>query len=170
MPVLLLGIAIALALCGYVACARISGDNLSAQVNGHVRARMFDVSCAFAGSLLCVIAMEGYETRFGGLSPFDAQSVVLSHAPVLLVTFAIAAIVVRNAVREMLFAAERAGERAVDALVRFVSRLLRLKLDLPASHASQHRFSAFRLPTTLVAVNCGLRAPPAGTTLRLLVI
>lgn len=170
LPVLLLGVAVVLALCGYVACARLSIEDRSVLEGSHVRARILELSCALAGSVLCVIAMEGYETRFGGFSPFDAQSVVLAHAPALLAAFGIAAAVVRSAIREMLFAAERAGERAVETLVRFVRNLLHAKTSPPASRASTYALSVLRLPNPLGAGSCGLRAPPAATTLRPIIV
>ncbi len=122
-PALLLGAIVALALTLFVLFARISlRDPLLSQMND-LRRRLLDFAGAFFGSSLCVVAMEGYETRFGGLSPFDPRSVVLSHAPALVVAFAVAAAIVHYALRAAIRTASRANV-VVEYLVEFLRRLL----------------------------------------------
>lgn len=109
LPVLSIGVGVALAISAYVACARISGRDLSQLRSRGIRTQILGAACALIGSLLCTIAMEGFETRFGGFAPFDAQSVIVSHAPALLAAFAVESVVIQGAMRELLYAAERAG-------------------------------------------------------------
>ena len=99
LPALLVTFALALGLCGYVVCSRIApGDPLVRRLDD-VRARAIDAAVAFAGSWVTVVAVEGYETRFGGAAPFDLNSVVVAHAPVLVAAFLIVAVAARMMLR-----------------------------------------------------------------------
>ncbi len=160
LPVLLLGVAIALALAGYVACARMTAGDLSVLRACTLRTYVFDVSIALAGSLLCVLAMEGYETRFGGVSPFESGSVVVSHLPLLLAAFTIVTLVVKSAMRELLRAAERAGTRMASALGEFVRKLLLLATGLRGSHRFGYSLCVLHLPNPVDGGGYALRAPP----------
>ena len=79
LPVFAIAVMLALSLAAYVAGSRIApGDPLVRRLDD-VRARAVDAIAAFAASCVTVAAMEGYETHFGGLAPFDAHSVVAAH-------------------------------------------------------------------------------------------
>jgi hypothetical protein len=159
-PTLLLGLAIGAALAAFVAFARIAPyDPLLRRMNG-LGARAMDLGCALAGSALCTIAMEGYETRFGGLSPFDPRSVVLSHALALLVAFVVVAAVLHRALRAALALASQAGELAAGALVEFLHKICRAAVAPGAVHTSAFTLHVLHLPPAIADGACGLRAPP----------
>lgn len=166
LPVALIGIAIALSLAAYVACARMSGRDLRLLQSGGIRAQIVGTACALIGSTLCTIAMEGYETRFGGLSPFDAQSVVVTHAPALLAAFAIVAVAIQSAMRELLRAAERAGEIAARTFVRFSRKLLCSASAPLVSHAYAIASSVLHRTNPVAGAGSALRAPPPTARLR----
>ena len=67
--------------------------------------------------------MEGYETRFGGLSPFDPRSVVLSHALPLVLTFVVMGAIVHYALRGAIRTASRASGRVAEVFVEFLRKL-----------------------------------------------
>jgi hypothetical protein len=107
---------LALGLAGYIIGSRIApGDPLLRRLDD-ARARAVDAIAAFAGSCVTVVAMEAYETHFGGLAPFNANSVVIEHAPILVLSFATIAV----AARMMLGAAIRCAARS-GALARHSS-------------------------------------------------
>ena len=89
LPVFAITVMLALGLAAYVVGSRVApGDPLVRRLDD-VRARAVDAIAAFAGSCATVVAIEGYETHFGGLAPFDAHSVVVAHAPILVLSFVI---------------------------------------------------------------------------------
>ena len=112
------------------------------------------------GKLLTVVAIEGYETHFGGLAPFDAHSVVTAHAPILVLSFLTIAV----AARMMLGAAIRCAARSGALAAALFTSFLRISaLD------SRRRRSTRRslIPTTScshvapeIVKSRGLRAPP----------
>ncbi len=165
-PVLLIGVAAALAVAAYVALARISGGDLSMLRSRGIRSQILGATCALIGSALCALVMEGYETRLGGLSPFDTQSVLVSHAPALLAAFAIIGVAIQSAMRELLSAAERAGDLAARTFVRFVRKLLRAPAGPGVSHARLITARVLHRSNPGEGAGSALRAPPPGATFR----
>lgn len=169
LPALLFGAVVALSLILFVLLARIRpGDPLLSRID-HFRTRCVDIASSLVGSLLCVIAMEGYETRFGGLSPFDPRSVILSHALPLIVTFAITGAIAHYALRAAIAAASRASGFISEVLGEF----LRWRADDRRS-SEVARVSAFVLeivhvPFALALGSRGLRAPPRAIVARYLI-
>jgi hypothetical protein len=159
-PALILGLAVGTALAAFVAFARIAPHDPLLRHMNRLRARSTDLAIALAGSALCTIAMEGYETRFGGLSPFDPRSVVLSHAVPLLVAFGFVAVLVHRGLRAALRLAGQAGELAAGALVEFLHKMFRAAVAPAAVHASAFTLHVLHLPPAIADGACGLRAPP----------
>jgi hypothetical protein len=159
LPALLLGTSAALSLIFFVMLARIGpGDPLLGRAN-HSGTRLVEAACSFCGSVLCVIAMEGYETRFGGLSPFDPRSVVMSHALPLIAAFLVTGAIVHCVLR----AAIRAASHASSLVGAVFAGFLR-KLRSTGAPAKEGRVSAFVLYVVhvphAIAGARGLRAPP----------
>lgn len=152
-PALVIGAAVALSLLLAVLFSRVSSrDSLTP--------RLSDVAIAFCGSVLCVVAMEAYETHFGGTSPFDPRSVVVSHAPALIVAFLSIGALVRVALR----AAIRAAAKASVSVAAFFEQSLSRRSG-GAEPRLAARISAFELcvphvPMWLACGCRGLRAPP----------
>jgi hypothetical protein len=160
LPVLLIGLAVGAALAAFAAFHRVTPkDPLLRGVSG-LRALTTDLAIALAGSALCTIAMEGYETRFGGMSPFDPRSVVCSHAPALLVAFAVVAPLVCGITRSVLRLARHAGQRATSVIVQFLRKISRANVASGAIHTSAFTLHVIRLSSAIVAGVYGLRAPP----------
>jgi hypothetical protein len=165
LPALAIGAAIALALLLFVVLARIlPRDPLLLRMND-ARRRSVDIAAALCGSALCVVAMEGFETRFGGLSPFDPRSVVLSHTFALIVAFAI----VGTLLHYLLGNAIRFASRAGTGFTGFVAAFLRKRLH-GAPSARDLSLSIFDLyvlhtPLDVTAGSRGLRAPPGSILL-----
>jgi hypothetical protein len=160
LPALVLGAALALGLTLFVLLARISPrDPLLMRLND-CRSRLFDIACAFCGSMLCVIVMEGYETQFGGVSPFDPRSVVLSHAVPLVVAFVVAGAIVHCVLRAAIGVAGRASNIVVEFLVEFMRKLLRSVTPRRAVTLSAFQLYVSHLPPGIAAGLRGLRAPP----------
>lgn len=162
-PTLLIGLAIGAALAAFVAFARIAPQDPLLRCMSGWRVRMTDLAMALAGSALCTIAMEGYETRFGGLSPFDPRSVVLSHALPLIVAFVFVAAVAHGVIRAALRLASHAGELAAGVLVEFLHKLSRAAVAAGAVHTSAFTLHVAHLPPAIADGACGLRAPPRST-------
>jgi hypothetical protein len=162
-PALILGLAVSAGLAAFVVFARIAPhDRLLRYMSGW-RARAADLAVALAGSTLFTIAMEGYETRFGGLSPFDPRSVVLSHAVPLLLAFVFVAAIARVSIRAALRLASHAGELAASVLVEFLHKMLRAAVAPGMVHASAFTLHVLHLPPAIADGACGLRAPPRST-------
>jgi hypothetical protein len=160
LPALGLGAAVTVSLTIFILFARISPrDPLLLRLNGF-RSRLFDIACAFCGSMLCVIAMEGYETRFGGLSPFDPRSVVLSHTLALVIAFLVAGAIVHCALRGAIGAASRASNVVVDFLVEFLRKVLRSVVPPRAVALSAFRLYVPHVPPGIAGGSRGFRAPP----------
>jgi hypothetical protein len=151
---------LALGLFGYVAASRVSPSDPLLRKLDDGRARGLDAIAAFALSWITIVAIEGYETHFGGTAPFDATSTVLAHAPVLVVSFLTIAV----AVRTMFGAAIRFAARSAAATVALLASFLRFfRARVVASkHAMWLHLdtSNGRLAAAGVAGACGLRAPP----------
>src|ERR1700722_204706 len=159
LPVLAIAVMLALSLAAYVVSARIApGDPLVRSLDD-LLGRAVDAIAAFAGSCATVVAIEGYETHFGGLAPFDAHSVVAAHAPVLAVSFLTIAV----AARLMLGAAIRCAARSGALGAAFVTSFLRISRSLPATskHAAQpHPDTSCSHVAPEIVKSRGLRAPP----------
>lgn len=160
LPALLFGAAVTLSLTLFVLLARIYPDDPLLSRIDDFRTRFVDTACSLVGSLLCVIAMEGYETRFGGSSPFDPRSVVLSHALPLVVAFVVMGAIVHYALRAAIRTARRASGLVAEVFAEFL-RKLRGESTTPGM--VQH--SAFVLyvvhgPLAVLDGSLGLRAPP----------
>jgi hypothetical protein len=160
LPALLLGTAVTLVLIAFVLFARVSlRDPLVSRMTD-LRTRSIDIACAFFGSMVCVVAMEGFETRFGGISPFDPRSVVLSHTPALLVAFLVMGTIVHCALRSAICTASRASGAVVEFLAEFLRRRQR-----PVAVPRMVALSAFELyvvhvPLAIAGGSRGFRAPP----------
>jgi hypothetical protein len=159
-PTLLIAAVVGTVLAGFVAFAKIAPQDKVLRCMDGWRARATDLGTALAGSALCAIAMEGYETRFGGLSPFDPRSVVMSHAFALLVAFVVVAVIARRIVGALLALASIAGELAGDALVEFLHRIARAHVPAAAVHRSAFTLVVLHPPPAIAYGACGLRAPP----------
>ena len=159
LPALLVTFALALGLCGYVVCSRIApGDPLVRRLDD-VRARAIDAAVAFAGSWVTVVAVEGYETRFGGAAPFDLNSVVVAHAPVLVAAFLIVAVAARMMLGVAIRCAARGGALAA-ALVSSFLRISRSHPPTPKHAAMPHPDARCSHVALEIVTSRGLRAPP----------
>ena len=159
-PALLLGAAAALSLMLFVLLARISpSDPLLSRMND-LRRRLVDIACAFCGSTLCVVAMEGYETRFGGLSPFDPRSVVLSHTLALVVAFLVVGAIVHYALQAAIGIASRASSVVAEFLVEFLRKLLRAGAPPRSVALSAFQLYVRHVPPGIAGGSRGFRAPP----------
>jgi hypothetical protein len=135
LPVFAIALALALGLAAFVIGSRVApGDPLVRRLDD-VRARAFDAIAAFTGSCLTVVTIEAYETRFGGLAPFEAHSVVVAHAPILILSFLIVAV----AARVILGAAIRCAARSGALAVAFLTTFLRISRSLAVTpkHATR---------------------------------
>lgn len=160
LPTFLLGLAIGVALAIFIAFARIAPHDPLLRCMSDWRARITDLAIALPGSAVCVIAMEGYETRFGGLSPFDPQSVVLSHGVALVIAFVFVATVARGVISAALRLARRAGEFAASVLVEFLHKISQAQIAPGAVHTSAFILHVLHLPPEIAFGACGMRAPP----------
>lgn len=160
-PALLLGAAVTLSLLLFVLLARISArDPLLLRMND-LRRRLVDIVCAYCGSMLAVVAMEGYETRFGGLSPFDPRSVVLSHTLALIVAFVVIGAIVHCALRSAIRIAGRASDAVVAHFFAFLRRLLKVIAAPGALALSASEPNVVHVPLGIASRARALRAPPA---------
>ncbi|MGZ3506396.1 MAG: hypothetical protein ACXWNK_14620 [Vulcanimicrobiaceae bacterium] len=105
------------------------------------------------------VMMEGYETRFGGTAPFDPHSVLISHAPAVLICYAVITALVRNLVCACLHVAIAAGRLATQRILQ----LLRIDRRSPRARFA----NSFSFDPALTQENSpvvprahGLRAPP----------
>lgn len=159
LPALALTLLFALSLGAYIVSARIAPNDPLVRRLDDLRARAVDAVAAFAGSCFVVVAMEGYETHFGGLAPFDAHSVVIAHAPILVLSFVVIAI----AARMMLGAAIRCAARGGALAAAFVTSFLRISCSFLATpkHATMPRpqTTCSHVAAEIVKSR-GLRAPP----------
>lgn len=160
LPTLVFGLALAAALAVFVAFARIAPQDPLRRCTSAWRSRAADLAIALAGSALCTIAMEGYETRFGGFSPYDPRSVVLSHTLPLLLAFVLVAVLVHRGLHIALRVAGGAGRLAAGMLVEFLHKVLRAGVTPGAVHCSAFTLRVLHLTPAIAGGACGLRAPP----------
>jgi len=160
LPALVLGAAVTVSLTIFILLARISSrDPLLSRMNDLGR-RLVDIACAFCGSMLCVVAMEGYETRFGGLSPFDPRSVVLSHTLALIVAFLVAGVIVHCAVRAAIGVARRASDVVFDFLIECFRKFSCAVTSPQAVARSAFQLYLPHVPPGIAGSSRGFRAPP----------
>jgi hypothetical protein len=159
-PMLVIGLAVGAALAVFVAFARIAPRDPLLRCMSGLRARTTDLAIALSASALGTIAMEGYETQFGGLSPFDPRSVVCSHALALVVAFVLVTAIARAILSATLRFASRAGEFATSAVVEFLHKIFRAPVARGAVHSSAFTLHVLHLPPAIAEGACGLRAPP----------
>jgi hypothetical protein len=168
LPVLFLGVAVTLALILFVLVARISArDPLLLQMSD-LRTRFADIACAFCGSMLCIVAMEGYETHFGGLSPFDPRSVVLAHTWALVLAFVVTGTVVHYGLQSAIRTASRASCVVVEFLVEFLRKFLTLVAAPRTVALSAFDLYVVHVALAIAAGSRGFRAPPRSVRPQLL--
>ncbi|MGC2131539.1 MAG: hypothetical protein WA629_15750 [Candidatus Aquilonibacter sp.] len=162
LPTSIAALICALGLGLYVIGSRIApSDPLLRELDDRY-ARALDACTAFAASWLTVIAIEGYETRFGGVAPFDAGSTIVAHAPALLVSFLAIAIVARALLGAAIRWTARSGAAAVALLIAFL-RKQRAAIAAPKHCAAlfPDAIHSHDVPELISA--CGPRAPPLPT-------
>jgi hypothetical protein len=115
---------------------------------------------AFCGSALCVLTMEGYEMRFGGIAPFDPHSVVLSHCMVLIVAFIATGALMHYLLRSAIRAAARASTVVVELFVRFLREVLEAVAPPRTIAPSEYASSVVRVSLGIASGSHGFRAPP----------
>lgn len=164
-PTLLIGLAIGAGLAAFIVFSRIAPQDRLHRCMSGWRALTADLAITLCGSALCVIAMEGYETRFGGLSPFDPRSVILAHSMPLLVAFLLVAIVVRRSLRLGLRVAGRVRQLAETVLVELFHSISRPRVAPGVVHTSAFTLHVLHLAPTIAAGARGLRAPPRSNLL-----
>jgi hypothetical protein len=164
-PALFLGALTALFLLTFILLARISPrDPLLVRLFERATRRL-DTICAFAGGVVCVVAMEGYETRFGGMSPFDPRSVVLSHTAALLVAILAIGAIVHCLLRAAVGVASRASVAASELLARFFRRPLNA-VRPPVARTAAFEIGLAHVGLAIAEGVGGLRAPPRSIPLR----
>jgi|HubBroStandDraft_5_1064220.scaffolds.fasta_scaffold01957_2 hypothetical protein len=160
LPALALGAAVSFALLFFVLLARIARhDPLLTRMND-VRRRLVDIAAALCGSMLCVIGIEGYETRFGGLSPFDPRSVVISHTVALIVAFAVVGTMLHCMLRGAVRIASRAGSTVACFVAAFLRKLVQAARSPGVLSSSAFALDARHTPAGVATRSRGMRAPP----------
>jgi len=150
---------LALGLAAYVIGSRIAPSDPLVRRLDDARARAVDAVAAFAGSCATVVAIEGYETHFGGLAPFDPNSVVTVHAPTLVLSFLTIAVAARMLLGAAIRCAARSGVLAASLLSSFL-RISRSHSATPHHATVPHRGSDCSHVTPAIVKSRGLRAPP----------
>ncbi|HTX60144.1 MAG TPA: hypothetical protein VMH02_10790 [Verrucomicrobiae bacterium] len=158
LPVLLLALGVAAGLTLAILRAGIEPGDLLLTRLGDLRARLFDAAAAFALAALAVVAMESYETLYGGASCFDPRSVLVSHAPWMVAAFLLSAFVLRVVIGSALSLAVRARAFAVQAIASFLRRRGRAAARATSSHRSRTVRLRFAGPPPSRARS--LRSPP----------
>jgi hypothetical protein len=158
-PALAITLTLALGLAAYIIGSRIEPSDPLVRKLDDARARAIDAIAAFAGSWFTVVAMEGYETHFGGLAPFDANSVISQHAPILVLSFVTIAV----AARMMLGAATRCAANSAALAAALLTSFLRISRSHSATpkHATMPHpgIKCSRVAPEIIKSR-GLRAPP----------
>lgn len=165
-PALVLGAATALFLLAFILFNRIPlRDPLLLRLCERPT-RWLDTFCAFAGGAVCVVAMEGYETRFGGTSPFDPSSVVLSHAAALLVAILAIGAILHWMLRAAVGVASRASAAAVEVFARFFRSPLNAAQPPLVARTPAFEIGVPHVALAIAEGRCGRRAPPRSIRLR----
>jgi len=155
---LLAGVAAIVLLALYVGVTRVAPGN---QVAAHLqnwRGRLVDAGAALAFGSVLLVAMENYETAFGGPPALGADSIVVAHAPALLGALILTTIAVRTLLSVLIRFAIRAGNAAAHAIATFRPHSARCEaaaFSMPAFVAC-----AATLQPAIAGRARGLRAPP----------
>lgn len=169
-PALVLGVLTAFFLLAFILFARIPlRDPLLMRMTERGTRRL-DTLCAFGGGVLCVVAMEGYETRFGGTSPFDPGSVVLSHTAALLVAILAIGAIVHWMLRAAVGIASRASVAAVEVFARFFRPHLNAVPAPPVARMPAFESGVVHVALAVAEGVRGLRAPPHSIPLRYVLV
>jgi hypothetical protein len=159
LPALAVAVTLVLGLAAYVIGSRIAPSDPLVRRLDDLRARTVDAIAALAGSFVTVIAVEGYETHFGGLAPFDANSIVIAHGPILLCWFVAVAVSARMMLGTSIRCASRGGALAAALLISFL-RIARSHSPMPKrAMRFRPRTSCARVLPEIIKSR-GLRAPP----------
>lgn len=159
LPTLAITLMLALGLAAYVVGSRIAPNDPLLRRLDDAGARIVDALGAFVGSGVTVVAIECYETHFGGLAPFDASSVVIAHAPILVVSFLTIAVGARMGLGAAIRCAARTGEVAAALLTSFL-RISRFYAATPKRAAVRHPETSCSHAVSEIVNSRGLRAPP----------
>jgi hypothetical protein len=159
LPAFAITLILALGLAAYVVGSRIAPNDALIRRLDDARGRAVDAIAAFIGSFATVVAVEGYETHFGGLAPFDANSTIIAHAPILVLSFVTIAVAARMMLGSAIRCAARSGALAAALLISFI----RFSRSLPATakHATRpHPEASCSHVAPEIVKSRGLRAPP----------
>jgi len=159
LPVFAITLTLALGLFAYIVGSRIVPSDPLVRRLDDARARAVDAIAAFAGSCVTIVAMEGYETHFGGLAPFDANSVVIAHAPILVLSFVTIAVAARMMLGAAIRSAARSGALAAVILTSFL-RITRSHSATPKHATMPHPDMSCSHVAPEIIKSHGLRAPP----------
>jgi hypothetical protein len=159
LPALAITLTLAVSLVAYIIGSRIAPSDPLVRKLDDARARTVDAVAAFAGACVTVVAIEGYETHFGGLAPFDASSVVVAHAPILVAAFLTIAVGARMMLGAAIRFAARGGTLAA-ALVASFLRFVRADAATPKHATMPHPDTSCSHVAPKIVKSRGLRAPP----------
>jgi hypothetical protein len=159
LPTVAIGLTLALGLAAYVIGSRIEPSDPLLRRLDDVRARAVDAVTAFAGSCVTVVAIEAYETHFGGLAPFNAHSVVIEHAPILVLSFVTIAVAARMTLGAAIRCAAHGGALAAALLTSFM-RISRSHSATPKHATMPHPDMSCSHVAPEIIRSRGLRAPP----------
>jgi hypothetical protein len=160
LPALAITLVVAVSLIAYIVGSRIAPSDPLVRKLDDARARAVDAVAAFAGACATVVAIEGYETHFGGLAPFDANSVVIAHAPILVLAFLTIAVAARMMLGAAIRVAARTGTLAATLITSFL-RISRTHAATPKHATMPHPDTSCSHVAPEIVKSRGLRAPPA---------
>jgi hypothetical protein len=160
LPALAITLMVAVSLIAYIVGSRIAPSDPLVRKLDDARARAVDAVAAFAGACATVVAIEGYETHFGGLAPFDANSVVIAHAPILVLAFLTIAVAARMMLGAAIRFAARSGTFAATLVTSFL-RISRTNAATPKHAAMPHPDTSCSHVAPEIVKSRGRRAPPA---------
>ncbi|MFY9738852.1 MAG: hypothetical protein WAK11_07330 [Candidatus Cybelea sp.] len=159
LPALAITLTLALGLAAYVVGSRIAPSDPLLRRLDDAGARVVDAIGAFVVSGVAVVAIECYETHFGGLAPFDARSVVIAHAPMLVLSVLTIALGARMTLGAAIRCAVRGGAVAAALLTSFL-RILRSYAATPKHSKVRHSKTSRSRAVSEIVSSRGLRAPP----------
>lgn len=159
LPALAVTLTLAFGLAAYVVGSRIAPSDPLLRRLDDAGARVVDAIGAFVVSGVTVVAIEYYETHFGGLAPFDARSVVIAHAPILVLSFLTIAVGARMTLGAAIRFAARTGAAAAALLTSFL-RVLRSYAATPKHATVRHPETSCSRVVSEIVNSRGLRAPP----------
>jgi hypothetical protein len=159
LPALAITLTLAFGLAAYVVGSRIAASDPLLRRLDDAGARVVDAIGAFVVSGVTVVAIECYETHFGGLAPFDARSVVIAHAPILVLSFLTIAVGARMTLGAAIRCAARTGAVAAALLTSFL-RISRSYAATPKHATVRHPETSCSRAASEIVNSRGLRAPP----------